>query len=112
MNKHRPVPASLDDPLYYLENMDILVAWVADHHADLLTEQERSRLAAYKDLATGPRALLTRMVMRTGELFRADKLRYPELPVPESEALRILVHAGWLDPAPELSLDEIGRAHV
>ena len=56
MIKHRPVPASLDDPLYYLENMDILVAWVANHHADLLTEQERSRLAAYTDLATGPRA--------------------------------------------------------
>src|SRR5690606_2031191 len=109
MIKHRPVPASLDDPLYYLENMDILVAWVANHHADLLTEQERSRLAAYTDLATGPRALLTRMVMRTGELFRAHKLRYPELPVPESEALRILVHAGWLDPAPELSLDDLFR---
>ncbi len=98
MIKHRPVPASLDDPLYYLENMDILVAWVANHHADLLTEQERNRLAAFSGLATGPpRALLTRMVMRTGELFRADKLRYPELPVPESEALRILVQAGcWI----------------
>ena len=109
MTKHRPVPASLDDPLYYLENMDILVAWVANHHADLLTEQERNRLAAFSGLATGPRALLTRMVMRTGELFRADKLRYPELPVPESEALRILVQAGWLDPAPELSVDDLFR---
>src|SRR5690554_535806 len=109
MTKHRPVPASLDDPLYYLENMDILVAWVADHHADLLTQQERNRLAAYKGLATGSRALLTRMVMRTGELFRADKLRYPELPVPELEALRVLVQAGWLDPAPELSLDDLFR---
>ena len=109
MIKHRPVPASLDDPLYYLENMDILVAWVANHHADLLTEQERNRLAAFSGLATGPRALLTRMVMRTGELFRADKLRYPELPVPESEALRTLVQAGWLDPAPELSVDDLFR---
>ncbi|HAC28697.1 MAG TPA: nuclease, partial [Marinobacter hydrocarbonoclasticus] len=87
----------------------ILVAWVANHHADLLTEQERNRLAAFSGLATGPRALLTRMVMRTGELFRADKLRYPELPVPESEALRTLVQAGWLDPAPELSVDDLFR---
>ncbi|MFO8141772.1 MAG: VRR-NUC domain-containing protein, partial [Marinobacter sp.] len=87
MITHRPVPASLDNPLYYLENMDILVAWVADHHSDLLTGQERDRLAAYAGLNTGSRALLTRMVMRTGELFRADKLRYPELPVPEAEAL-------------------------
>src|SRR5690554_6376841 len=109
MTKHRPVPASLDDPLYYLENMDILVAWVADHHADLLTQQERNRLAAYKGLATGSRALLTRMVMRTGELFRADKLLYPELPVPEAEALKLLVQEGWLDNSPELSLDDLFR---
>jgi len=101
--------ADLENPLYYLENMDILVAWVANHHADLLTEQERSRLAAFTGLATGPRALLTRMVMRTGELFRADKLRYPELPVPEPEALRVLVQEGWLDSAPELSLDDLFR---
>ena len=101
--------ADLENPLYYLENMDILAAWVANHHADLLTEQERSRLAAFTGLATGPRALLTRMVMRTGELFRADKLRYPELPVPEPEALRVLVQEGWLDSAPELSLDDLFR---
>src|SRR5690554_6366921 len=109
MTKHRPVPASLDDPLYYLENMDILVAWVADHHADLLTQQERNRLAAYKGLATGSRALLTRMVMSTGELFRAEKLLYPELPVPEDEALKLLVHEGWLDNSPELRLDHLFR---
>ncbi|HBM49130.1 VRR-NUC domain-containing protein [Marinobacter sp. UBA3607] len=109
MTKHRPVPASLDDPLYYLENMDILVAWVADHHADLLTEAERARLAAFANLATGPRALLTRMVMRTGELFRADKLRYPELPEPEAEALKVLVLESWLNSAPDLSLDDLFR---
>ena len=101
--------ADLENPLYYLENMDMLVAWVADHHGDLLTEAERIRLAAFANLATGPRALLTRMVMRTGELFRADKLRYPELPVPELAAHRVLVQAGWLDPAPELSLDDLFR---
>ncbi|HLV78088.1 MAG TPA: VRR-NUC domain-containing protein [Marinobacter sp.] len=109
MTTHRPVPASLDDPLYYLENMDILVAWVADHHADLLTAQERNRLAAYRTLAPGPRALLTRMVMRSGELFRADKLCYPELPVPEAEALTTLVQGVWLEENPDLSLDELFR---
>ena len=35
MIKHRPVPASLDDPPYYLETMAILVSWVATHHSDL-----------------------------------------------------------------------------
>lgn len=109
MTKHRPVPASLDDPLYYLENMDILVAWVYDHHRDLLTTQERDRLAVFAALGSGPRALLTRMVMRNGDLFRVDKLRYPELPVPEAEALAILVQNGWLDTAPDLCLDELFR---
>ncbi|NWN92106.1 VRR-NUC domain-containing protein [Marinobacter adhaerens] len=109
MTKHRPVPASLDDPLYYLENMDILVAWVSDHHCDLLTAQERDRLTAFAGLDSGPRALLTRMVMRTGELFRIDKLRYPELPVPEAEALDVLVQDNWLDTAPDLYLDDLFR---
>src|SRR5690554_692455 len=105
----RPQTANLEDPLYYLSNMDTIVSWVADHHSDLLTDRERNRLAAYKGLATGSRALLTRMVMRTGELFRADKLLYPELPVPEAEALKLLVQEGWLNSAPELSLDDLFR---
>src|SRR5690554_711008 len=96
----RPQTANLEDPLYYLSNMDTIVSWVADHHADLLTERGRSRLAAFASLGTGPGALLTRMVMRTGELFRADKLRYPELRVPEAEALWELVQDGWLDNKP------------
>src|SRR5690554_6151661 len=105
----RPKTANLEDPLYYLSNMDTIVSWVADHHADLLTEREQTRLAAFANLATGPRALLTRMVMRTGEHFRADKLRYPELPVPEAEALKLLEQDSWLDNSPELSLDDLFR---
>ncbi|MBE0486080.1 VRR-NUC domain-containing protein [Marinobacter sp.] len=105
----RPQTANLQDPLYYLSNMDTIVSWVADHHADLLSEWEQARLEAFTNLATGPRALLSRMVMRTGELFRADKLRYPELPVPEAEALKLLVQEGWLDNSPELSLDDLFR---
>ncbi|MFO8142277.1 MAG: VRR-NUC domain-containing protein [Marinobacter sp.] len=105
----RPQTANLEDPLYYLSNMDTIVSWVAIHHADLLTEREQNRLAVFTCLATGPRALLTRMVMRTGELFRADKLRYPELPVPEAEALRVLVQGGWLANDPNLSLGDLFR---
>ncbi|MGC8119640.1 VRR-NUC domain-containing protein [Marinobacter sp. VGCF2001] len=109
MNTHRPVPASLDDPLYYLKNMDVLVAWVAEHYGDLLTHAERGQLAEFRALATGPRALLTRMVMRTGELFRPDKFRYPELPMPEAEAVQRLIDTGWLNAAPELHLDDLFR---
>lgn len=109
MTDQRPAPASLENPLYYLKNMDILVAWVIDHHSDLLSKVEHKRLTAFTRLATGPRALLTRMVMRTGELFRADKLRYGELPVSEAAALKVLMRDGWLDENPSLSLDDLFR---
>ena len=109
MSHQTLIPASLENPLYYLENMDLLVGWVADHHQDLLNQREQARLAEFAALNTGPRALLTRMVMRTGELFRADKLRYPELPETEREALAALRHDGWLDDDPELTLAEVFR---
>ena len=109
MSQQTLIPASLENPLYYLENMDLLVGWVADHHQDLLNQREQARLAEFAALNTGPRALLTRMVMRTGELFRADKLRYPELPETEREALAVLRRDGWLDDDPELTLAEVFR---
>lgn len=108
----RPQTADLDDPLYYLRNMDTVVSWVADHHGDLLTAKERARLQDFADLPTAPRALLVRMVMRTGELFRVDKLQYPELGVAESDALAALIAGGWLDAAPALSIDQLFRLYT
>jgi hypothetical protein len=49
------------------------------------------------------------MVMRSGDLFRADKLNYPELCSPECDALKKLVGAFWLDAAPLLTLDDLFR---
>ncbi|MDP4547877.1 VRR-NUC domain-containing protein [Marinobacter sp. MDS2] len=104
-----PKTADLENPLYYLENMNTLVDWVAEHHGDLLTEGERARLESFRQLPLAARALLTRMVMRSGELFRVDKLNYPELPQPETEAVAELLDQQWLDPAPLLGLDEVFR---
>lgn len=89
--------------------METVVAWVANHHSDLLLKSERERLQAFFDLSRPARALLTRMVMRTGDLFRADKLNYPELGCPEAEALVELIAGGWLDSDPLLALDELFR---
>lgn len=105
----KPGTADLGNPLYYLENMDTVVGWVHRHHPDLLSADEQAQLEAFSRLPAPARALLTRMVMRTGELFRADKLRYPELGAPEAEALAELVRAGWLEPDPRLSLDDLFR---
>lgn len=105
----RPATADLQDPLYYLKNMQTLVDWVLTHHRDLLTRQEQARLAGFSTLSVPARALLTRLVMRTGELFRTDKLRYPELGGPECEALADLLAEGWLEASPKLSLDDLFR---
>ncbi|MFP3976745.1 VRR-NUC domain-containing protein [Marinobacter sp. KMM 10035] len=110
MSKHlRPASADLENPLYYLQNMETVVAWVANHHSDLLLEPERGCLRDFFELSRAARALLTRMVMRTGDLFRADKLNYPELGCPEAEALDELIAGGWLDADPLLALDDIFR---
>ena len=106
---NRPSTANLDNPLYYLENMETVVAWVANHHADLLSASENARLSEFFELPRPARALLTRMVMRSGDLFRADKLNYPELGSPECDALKKLVAAAWLDAAPLLTLDDLFR---
>ncbi|WP_298451450.1 VRR-NUC domain-containing protein [uncultured Marinobacter sp.] len=110
MSKHlRPTAADLENPLYYLQNMETVVSWVANHHSDLLLESERGCLRDFFELPRAARALLTRMVMRTGDLFRTDKLNYPELGRPEAEALDELVAGDWLDADPLLALDDIFR---
>ncbi|MDX1816727.1 MAG: VRR-NUC domain-containing protein [Marinobacter sp.] len=105
----QPSSADLSNPLYYLENMETVVRWVLSHHRDLLDKVETGRLEAFMDLAIPERALLTRLIMRTGDLFRADKLAYPELGSPLPDALARLIADDWLDPAPELALDDLFR---
>ncbi|MEQ9547185.1 MAG: VRR-NUC domain-containing protein [Marinobacter sp.] len=105
----RPKTADLEDPLYYLRNMDTVVSWVADHHWDLLTADERSRLGNFFALSTAARGLLARMVMRTGELFRVDKLNYPELPGSLADALAELIESHWLESSPMLGIENLFR---
>lgn len=109
---NKPGTADLENPLYYLENMETVVDWVMRHHGDLLTTAEQDRLAAFRALSVPARALLTRMVMRSGELFRADKLRYPELGAPTTEAMAELVAGAWLDAHPPLTLDQLFRLYT
>jgi hypothetical protein len=97
-----PRAASLDNPLYYLDNMEVVVRWVHDHHRDLLTDEEAGQVAHFLQLPVASRALLTRMIMRTGEFFRPDRLHYPELPEREATALAPLRNQPWLEVDPVL----------
>nr|WP_229721876.1 VRR-NUC domain-containing protein [Marinobacterium nitratireducens] len=102
----RPEAATLDNPLYYLENFRTVLLWVGARHADLLLECERQRLDAFWHLPEPSQALLVRMVMRKGERFRLGKLVYAEIGSSEA-ALQALVEGDWIDPDPQLSLDEL-----
>jgi len=101
-----PTGASLDDPLYYLHNFQWLLDWVMARYGDLLELPECEFAQHFEQLPEPSRALLVRMVMRKGERFRADRLRYPEIgtiPV-AAEPLKDL---GWLESGPILTLEQL-----
>lgn len=98
--------AVLPDPFYYLENFRHVLAWVSARHDDLLDDHERTLIATVEALPRPAQALLVRMVMRKGELFRHSKLVYAEIG-DIAAAAAPLVAAGLVDDAPDLSLDEL-----
>ncbi|MFC7368370.1 VRR-NUC domain-containing protein [Vreelandella zhaodongensis] len=100
--------ASLDDPFYYLTNFRYVLAWVEARHYDLLSASERDAISHFETLPQASQALLVRMVMRKGELFRLDKLTYAEIGDSE-QALEPLVALGWVDNAPQLNSRELFR---
>jgi hypothetical protein len=102
----RPQAAPLEDPLYYLRNMQTLVDWVDTHHADLLTQAERERLRRFRALPDRARALLTRMLMRRGDRFRYSRLNYHEIGCTRS-AMAVLIEDGWVRPDPPLRVAEL-----
>lgn len=105
----RPAAAPLEDPLYYLENFRTVIRWVRTHHGDLLLPEEALRLQAFGELPRPAQGLLVRLVMRSGDLFRSDRLVYPELGAPVSEMFESLVAGGWLDPRPNIALADMER---
>lgn len=108
---HSSIPgtADLDNPLYYLENFETVVRWVRRHHSDLLTAEETGHIDSLLTLNQPERALVARLVMRTGELFRVEKLNYPEFGVPVADAASGLSRSGWIDDAPDIPLAEVFR---
>lgn len=101
-----PATASLDDPLYYLTNLRYVFAWVAERHGDLLGADEKAFLDAFDALPRPSQALLARMVMRKGALFRTDKLVYPEIGDPH-QALAPLFAAQLAESAPAIAATEL-----
>ena len=97
---------ALENPFYYLDNFRQVLAWVGERHGDLLDEDERSFLDRFQQIPQASQALLVRMVMRKGALFRASKLRYAEIGCP-IQASAALVEQGWIEPDPALDLIQL-----
>lgn len=98
--------ASLENPFYYLANFRYVVAWVLARHSDLLRADEHDVLQQWLTLPKPSQALLVRMVMRKGELFRVDKLSYTEIGDTQT-ALAPLLARGWVEDAPALNVAEL-----
>ena len=93
-------------PPYYLQNFESALAWLAQRYDDLFDTNERAFLGEFAQLPMRSRALLVRMLMRKGPLFRASRLRYEEIGCP-LQAATPLVTLGWIDPNPTLTIDEL-----
>jgi hypothetical protein len=92
--------------LYYLLNFERALAWLTERYDDIFGPQERRFLIDFSRLPQASRALLVRMLMRKGTLFRASRLSYDEIGCP-LQAAAPLIALGWLDAAPHLNLDEL-----
>ena len=100
------MPAVLDDPFYYLNNFHALLDWISERYSDLLDVEEQRFIECFSALPRASQALLVRMVMRKGTLFRASKLTYAEIGDSVAAAAP-LVELGWVDEAPELELPQL-----
>jgi hypothetical protein len=100
------VPSPHSGAPYYLLNFERALAWLAGRYDDVFGADERSFLGEFSHLPQVSRALLVRMLMRKGMLFRASRLSYDEIGCP-LQAAAPLVALGWIDAAPHLSLDEL-----
>ncbi|RFU44626.1 VRR-NUC domain-containing protein [Paraburkholderia sp. DHOC27] len=100
------LPSSAPFKLYYLLNFERALAWLGERYDDIFGPDERAFLQQFSGLPQASRALLVRMLMRKGTLFRASRLSYEEIGCP-LQAAAPLVALGWLDAEPALSLDEL-----
>ncbi|KAA1013600.1 VRR-NUC domain-containing protein [Paraburkholderia panacisoli] len=94
------------DVPYYLLNFERALAWLATRYDDLMDAQEHAFIDAFAGLPQPARALLVRMLMRKGTLFRASRLSYEEIGCP-LQAAAPMAALGWIDTEPALTLDDL-----
>ena len=97
---------SLDDPFYYLNNFQQVLAWLTQRYADVLSTDEQRFIEHFAALPRGAQGLLVRMVMRKGLRFRHSKLHYPEIG-DIGAAVAPLLALGWVEEQAPIGLTEL-----
>jgi VRR-NUC domain/Fanconi anemia-associated nuclease SAP domain len=100
----RQLPAL--EPLYYLKIFELVLATIQSRYSDLLIEEELRFITEVPRLPQNSRALLTRMIMRSRNLFLASKLNYAEIGETRTAA-RPLIEAGWVSNCTPLGIEEL-----
>ncbi len=67
------------EPRYYLNNFHKLIEHSLHWYEDLLIPEEQAWISRFLKLNEEAQCLLVRLYSRKGELFRSDKLNYPEI---------------------------------
>ena len=94
------------ETFYYLKNFELVLSTILARYADLLAADEMRFITEFPRAPQSSRALLARMVMRRGDLFRASKLNYPEIGDTRAAAAP-LIEAGWLTDRPMLHIEKL-----
>jgi len=97
---------TLADPFYYLSNFQRVLQWLGERYSDLLDEHEAHFIRLFGGLEQTEQALLVRMIMRKGELFRTSRLQYPEIGCPQ-RAAQALLAAELVDDRAPLSVAQL-----
>lgn len=100
------MPAPDSQRFYYLHNFERALAWLYARYPDVLRADETYFVQHFPSLPRPARALLVRMIMRRGPLFRSHRLRYDEIGCP-FEACAPLVALGWLKVDPLIDFDQL-----
>ena len=106
-----PPPPDFARERYYLHNFRQALSWIAERSADLLDAREQAFVRDFAALPEPSSALLVRLVMRRGPLFRASRLRYDEIGCPLAAAEPLLA-LGWLIRDPALTLEQVFALHT
>lgn len=100
---------TLENRFYYLDNFRTVVESIRARYRHLLSADEQRFVDGFGDLPQASQALLVRMVMRKGELFRLSKLNYDEIGCTREKmhAAMALCDAGWLDAEPMIDIEQL-----